>query len=183
MLLTKNIHSIQFSKIVCVFATSEINTAFSIALKTLRLRGWEPEEDRLPTNSAEKPSLTKEAILRLAQCIWAYLYTQIYLLARVRKVFEQLFIHWSIRSYQKRGFCTVTYTFTLEHIHRLIYGSVDVHMCVCVYFQMSTRCVAQKYIYKIHRKCNVQQPTNQLFVLVRKHSALDQTKDDHCLFK
>lgn len=122
------------------------------------------EESRLPTNSVEKPSLTKEAILRLAQCIWAYLYTQIYLLARVRKVFEQLFIHWSIRSYRKRGFCTVSYTQHLRlstFIDLCTVQSMFTCVCVCIYFQMSTMCCTKVHIQNSSKmqRATTNQPT------------------------
>lgn len=77
---------------------------------------------------------------------WAYLLacTQIYLLVRVRKVLNRLFIHWSIRSYRKRGLLPVTYT------NLRLSTSID----LCIAFGVLANDVCQR-TYRIHRKCNV----------------------------
>lgn len=126
-----------------------------------------------------KAVFNKGTYFKIITMHWAYLYTQIYLLARVRKVLEQLFIHWTIRSYRKQGFCTVTYT---QHLR--LSTSIDLYTvfnrCLCVCVQMSTVCCTKVHIQNSSKMQLAS--TNQPFVSY-KNRALDQTKDDHCLFK
>lgn len=96
---------------------------------------------------------------------WAYMLicTQIYLLARVRKVLKLLSIHSSIRSYRKRRLLPVTYT------NLRLSTSID----LCIRFWcFEQRCVP-KYIHNSSQMQRAPHWENTKF----------STKDDHCLFK